>query len=704
MAPEAISASLEARSHSHPSQYNPCWQPPRGCCKIACLFKASLALSTSLTPQWCHLEVLTSSTMSNLIAMSFLGRDGSRRSLRRKVDDQQNFTFAIGLLPRLTIGGRGTVAENETGMDFARDISANLHLLLLEEGWWWPAVAVGWQDIGGGMQLFSSKYVTLSKSLFGRVRGTVGFGTGPDTLDGPFAGLELAVNRFITLMGEYDADDINAGLRLFPLPEKFIAYGIPRPTIDLVWQDGNDFAWGISLRSVIGESKFQAQREARTHKRYHRWTPPADTAVSLQTVSERLQTVLIDHGLENVRVTIVSLTQPDIAVVVEYENRRYNRDELHGLGLVMGLTATRTPSQITHMSIIVKEVNTPVLQFTAAIDDFLAFLNDQLSEHTFAQQAHITQHIQGPAELGNAVAATGTRNRSWLKVDAILRPGIQTTVLTERGVADIRFSLLPDAFVQLTPGTVINVRGNIPITQTPGFRGVLGDPSVDRALVHQALRLPLEKWSRVTMGMTQFSLGRFTGEEIGLANETAVSFMDGLFFFKTTLALVGPSPDNIDRWVALANGRVRYPPWDLTLSVTGGFFRDNDAGIAVDLSRFFGTTEIGLVLRHTDNGSIAGIRLGFPLTPAKELKPWYFRPRLPELFEYEQRTTVFTDRNFLFTNIGRSLPLGHEIERIYWNRDRLYPVYIRQHVDTLKQAVRVWVDDATEGEHSQRRR
>ena len=109
------------------------------------------------------------------------------------------------------------------------------------------------------------------------------------------------------------------------------------------------------------------------------------------------------------------------------------------------------------------------------------------------------------------------------------------------------------------------------------------------------------------MGMTQFSLGRFTGEEIGLANETAVSFMDGLFFFKTTLALVGPSPDNIDRWVALANGRVRYPPWDLTLSVTGGFFRDNDAGIAVDLSRFFGTTEIGLVLRHTDNGSIAGI-------------------------------------------------------------------------------------------------
>jgi hypothetical protein len=54
---------------------------------------------------------------------------------------------------------------------------------------------------------------------------------------------------------------------------------------------------------------------------------------------------------------------------------------------------------------------------------------------------------------------------------------------------------------------------------------------------------------------------------------------------------------------------------------------------------------------------------------------------------------VFTDRNVLRSDIGRSLPTGHEIERVYWNRDRLYPVYIRQHLDTLKQAVRRWIDD-----------
>jgi hypothetical protein len=82
----------------------------------------------------------------------------------------------------------------------------------------------------------------------------------------------------------------------------------------------------------------------------------------------------------------------------------------------------------------------------------------------------------------------------------------------------------------------------------------------------------------------------------------------------------------------------------------------------------------------------------------------YFRPRLPELFSYEQRTTVFTDQNLLRTNISRTVPIGHEIERVYWNRDRLYPVYIQHHVDTLKQAVRVWVDDVTEGAPKEERR
>ena len=204
------------------------------------------------------------------------------------VNQQKNFTFAFGLLPRLTLGGRGTDARNtDTGTQLAGDISANAQLLLLEDKSWWPGVAVGLQDIAGGATFFRSGYVTLSKSLFGRLRGTVGFGTGPDVLKGPFAGVELALNRFVTLLGEYDADAFNAGVRLFPLPEKWETYGLPRPTVDVLWQEGGHVSWGISVRSTLGEAKYQAQREARADKRYSRQSAGLSAATSLQAVSEQ---------------------------------------------------------------------------------------------------------------------------------------------------------------------------------------------------------------------------------------------------------------------------------------------------------------------------------------------------------------------------------------------------------------------------------
>jgi len=557
-------------------------------------------------------------------------------------------------------------------------------------------VALGVLDLGGTGEFFDTRYAVLSKTLWERVRLTAGFGTGPAQLDGPFGGVEIAPIPYATLLAEYDTRDINAGVRLTPpMPGVFAAYGVPRPTVDLVWQNGRHFAWGVSLRHTLGEAKFQAAPATPTARRYYRWSPPSDAPVSWQAICERLQAALIRHGLENVRVSI--LRWPDVgtvAVVVEYENRRYNRDELHGLGLVLGLAATRTPAEVTHLSVIVKEVNIPVLQMSVVADDYLAFINGQISAPTFARQVHITQQVQWPIAAATVEATTPVSNRSWLKTDVLLRPDISTALLTEVGVAELRFGVLPDAFLQLTPGTVLNVRANVPVTQTAHFPGQLGAPEVDRVLLHQALRLPLGPWG--TTGLTQFSLGRFNRDDIGVANATALAFLDGILFFESTLAYVGTSTALFDHWVALGNGRVRYPSLDLTLSVTGGLWRDRDRGIGAELSRFFGSTEIGIFLRHSEHGSLAGLRLALPLTPTRELPPMLLRPRLPDLFTYEQSSTVFISANVLRTDISRPLFTGHDIARVYWNRDRLYPAYIRQHVATLQQAVRRWLDEAAE--------
>ncbi|GIX46151.1 MAG: hypothetical protein KatS3mg131_0362 [Candidatus Tectimicrobiota bacterium] len=364
--------------------------------------------------------------------------------------------------------------------------------------------------MGGGAPHFRSSYLVLSKSLWGRrVRGTVGYGTGPDTLEGPFGGLEVALNRYATLLGEYDGDDVNAGLRLFPLPEWLEAYGLPRPVVDLVWQDFDEFVWGVGLRAVLGEAKYRAQRAARAQKRYQRWRPPAGQEVDWQEVATRLQGRLLAEGLENVRVSVVPWEQALLAVV-EYENRRYNRDELDALGVVLGLVATHTPPAVTHAQVVVKEVNLPVLQLTVPVEAFLDFVNERLAERALAQQVHLTPQVTPlPAA---PLATTPLRQRSWLKADLFLRPGIETLLLTELGVADVRFSLLPEATMQLLPGMVVSVRGRLPVTQTEGFRrfrGELDDPSLERALLHQAVRLPLGRWAPAVSGPGASERGAF---------------------------------------------------------------------------------------------------------------------------------------------------------------------------------------------------
>jgi hypothetical protein len=151
------------------------------------------------------------------------------------------------------------------------------------------------------------------------------------------------------------------------------------------------------------------------------------------------------------------------------------------------------------------------------------------------------------------------------------------------------------------------------------------------------------------------SIDRFSLEEVGIADETALTLLEGVLFVKGTLAHVGSSYADLDRSVALANGRVRYPPWDLTLSVTAGRFLDQDRGVAVDLSRFFGNTEIGIFLRHSENGSVGGLCFSVPLTLPKELPPWRFRLRLLDVYSYAQSTTIFTDVNIIRGDIGRGL-------------------------------------------------
>jgi membrane-associated phospholipid phosphatase len=87
-----------------------------------------------------------------------------------------------------------------------KDKSFDAKLRLFPEKGWWPQIALGGQDVGGGTGLFSAWYAVASKRL-GEFDLTLGYGG--ERIDGAFAGLRWSPAAYPrwSLVAEYDAYD-----------------------------------------------------------------------------------------------------------------------------------------------------------------------------------------------------------------------------------------------------------------------------------------------------------------------------------------------------------------------------------------------------------------------------------------------------------------------------------------------------------------
>lgn len=567
---------------------------------------------------------------------------------------QRNFQFGLALFDRLMIGGRGTEAE-----PFERDLSANAQLLLLKEGRYRPSLAVGAQDVTGGTEntagvereggnaIFEARYGVLTKTVLDRVRLTAGFGTGPDMLDGLFWGAEWFPSAHLSLMTEYDTERWGGGVRVSPLPERWVAKGVPRPTLKLLWGEEAGWSWEAKLRAVL-DPDLLGSREG---------SGGSDAATALGRepgTVEGLLELLADQGFENLR----AFRDEPGRLTVEYENRRYNQNEAEGLRRVVEAVRRRPPADVERVRLLVKEHGVPVVRAELAAAELA---NPDEARTWYAQKG-----LEGSGPLTNP---------SRLRSDLILRPGVETLILSEIGVFQARLHALPNLVTELWTGTTLDVEMRIPIAQTSEYdryAGRLPDPGLERALLHHTRRVPLPGHGSSLL-LAQWSGGRFDQAHVGFRQETQLMLSDGAFRVGTDVGLVGGDFGGLDRWVFLGSARYLHAGTNARVAFSVGRFLDGDYGTITDLSRFFGDTEVGVFLRDTQHGSIAGIRFALPLGPSRSLRPSELRPRLPSEWEYAQWTRVLAEVNILRNDIGRTLSDKNGLLDAYLDRDRLHP-------------------------------
>jgi hypothetical protein len=159
--------------------------------------------------------------------------------------------------------------ESFSGDQTYKDRSFDVRLRLLDEGEYWPAVALGFRDIEGSA-LFGSQYLALSRRFYdldltaGVARGRLGSrgGSVGDESVGPFAGVQWHTPlNGLYLQVEYDGNDyqdepkgtqleartpVNVGLQYRPW--KFLSAGVG-------YERGDIFTFRISLRTNFQRDK-----------------------------------------------------------------------------------------------------------------------------------------------------------------------------------------------------------------------------------------------------------------------------------------------------------------------------------------------------------------------------------------------------------------------------------------------------------------
>ena len=635
---------------------------------------------------------------------------------------EDSYMFSVGFFPFAELGGRLTLAPNiHDNGDRLRDLSANFKFKLpfIPQGYHLPAVAIGMQDVGGGAKNLQTSYLVATEELW-RLRMSVGYGFGPDRMDGLFGGVELKACDWFYLVGENDTKETNVGVRIVA-PEMF---SIPvnlqlTAKTSLDYKPGN-FEFGLGLQFPLGFDHNNRTPLAESSQ-IANLTPlvgPAsdgtlpvvsgavtdipDRASAKSTLTGNESTKLLNgnqqltalleklvaDGFENVQIG----TNGEALLVVEYENGRYDHNELDGLGVVIGMVVDTIPSNYANLRLVIKKKEIRVLQLSAPLAEFRGFLQNAENYSGFNDKLRISAEM---TEDSSVSFIQGEGNSSWLKSALVLYPALKTYIGTEVGAFDYFLSAKIDYYLNAWKGAVINARLDVPVTWSENFddgkafRDSRNSSQLDRLMLFQSLKPAADV-------MINLGAGMVLHDAYGTVNEVSWAPGKGKHLFMLKQAYIASddtqaSHDNNE--VYLGSYRYYYDPLNLYMTGTAGKFYDNDKGFSVELKRFFGDTAFSVYYKNSrtqanEDVQVGGVQIALPLTLRRDMKPSLLQVKGSDDWSYAQETKIVSpgSSNSVDTSIGFNPQTPYNLERVFYNRDRLSELYIRSHLLRLRDA------------------
>lgn len=682
--------------------------------------------------------------------------------------DGHNLVAGFGLLPNLEITGRvasSTLDENcyvtNCGV---RDLSFNFKAgLALDKAGQWK-VAGGITDLGGAATLFRSYYGVLSytdgKLPFGEFDASAGWARRDQAranrpaapLDGPFASAAYRPWSWLQGSVEYVDGGSWAGARLYApsswLPEGWSAHlganvrlhgddrtprnwfsvGLTVPLYKVPTVRPAPTSTGAPGALVAPAAPDPAAPSPNAREFSPAGLPPSaplqavaqslaapssqDVQAGARSIDDerlsRLADALVAKGFEDVDVGRLA----NGAVAVRINNATYNVNTADALGVALGVVARELATDRADYRLVLTQRQLAVVGASGRADCLAQWIVRETPSCT-AVGLHAPGQDEVDALVAGAAWAVEGRAPSWHTARVSVQPVLRSALATEYGAFDYSLGLRATLQQPLWSGAYAEVSHIAPMAESDDYRdgGVFArsriENDTDRILVHQSLRLPLERLfadreaasRRGASALTaHVAAGRFDSNYRGLfgelrwepgAGDHRLALEGGRFERTTYYDQVLP----IDTRSLLGSYRYAYRPTNTYFEASAGQFMYGDVGVRLGVKQWFHDVAVSMYWRRSKfdwaNASrdVAGIEISIPFTPRKDMSPTHHIqvtgvPR----WSYAVETVVGEGRNSVGVGVAQGVRPNAATLDATFNSDRAGLAYFQANLPRIRSA------------------
>ena len=584
----------------------------------------------------------------------------------REEREQKNYFLNIGVLPNLDLSLRyayGKELNSDSLYLSDRILSLKYQLPFVPDNI--ASVALGIQDIGGGVPHLNSKYLVSSKT-FQNFRTSLGYAKGDDNgaLNGIFGGVEYQPFSWLYLATEYDTKEWNMALKTAyttKIGEQPLSVGVmAKSSVDY-----NDAYYGFFTKFPLYDKASPIIKEIQS--------------LPLSKISQ-----LQKLGLNNITYKIQNNT-----IYLSYENTLYTWNDIDALGMVLGIIATSNIAD--NIEVIVKKSNIDYQTVKTKTKEYKAFLK------TGNYRPHLL--IFSDKTESN----TQIYNSDQFKPLLTLSPEFSLIDGSEYGHMDYSLALQAEASLRLAKGTILSTRLNVPINETDNFKKDyvfdyrtrnLGEKiEMDQLLLSQYVQINIPiPWINL------FQIGQFEKDLTGFSYESAISNSNGEHQFMLKVAnMQDDIYEDMDwyhntdkREERLLSYRYYWDKLDSNIKLTVGQFLYGDEGINLSLKRNFSDIQLQLDLAQTDHelrgeSKIGKLMLSMPFGLQKRIKTTYLDLQGGDL-TYKRRKTLVSEGKISYVKPFHTKEVANSftLEKYYMDKERFQPSYIQNNFDRLR--------------------